>query len=261
MSDVTHKGFEIRPRWAGPIAVIALIVKEGAIVHSVTQPSELGAVESAKRWVDELGSLPREIDDAVLQSGRSGGQTILQGVTIEGGLVVNDLGADADARFEADAEPNLLFLDAGADSGAGRVGIGTATPANRLHVRESSASERVSGQFENAGGGAVQFRLVTSARAWALRQTTAALAFRDITGAVEPLVLLNGAPTNSIRVDANGVGLFGVGSFGGGVGVLFLANRTTAPSSNPVAGGIPYTEAGALKYRGSSGTITILAPA
>jgi hypothetical protein len=41
------------------------------------------------------------------------------------------------------------------------------------------------------------------------------------------------------------------------VGQLFLFNRTGAPTT-PVGGGILYVEAGALKYIGSSGTITPL---
>lgn len=49
-------------------------------------------------------------------------------------------------------------------------------------------------------------------------------------------------------------------SFGGGAGVLFILNGT-APSSNPSGGGIVYVESGALKYRGSSGTITTLGAA
>lgn len=36
---------------------------------------------------------------------------------------------------------------------------------------------------------------------------------------------------------------------------------TTAPSSNPVNSGVLYVEAGALKYRGSSGTVTTIAVA
>lgn len=71
--------------------------------------------------------------------------------------------------------------------------------------------------------------------------------------------------TGEIRVGATStqpnVALFGNGSFGAGVGVVFLANRTSAPSSNPTGGGILYVEAGALKYRGSSGTTTTLAAA
>ena len=45
---------------------------------------------------------------------------------------------------------------------------------------------------------------------------------------------------------------------GGTTGVISIANAT-APSSNPTGGGIVYVEAGALKYRGSSGTVTTLA--
>jgi len=52
-----------------------------------------------------------------------------------------------------------------------------------------------------------------------------------------------------------------VGSYGGGQGVTFMGNVTTAPTSNPTDGGILYVEGGALKYRGSSGTVTILGPA
>lgn len=52
----------------------------------------------------------------------------------------------------------------------------------------------------------------------------------------------------------------GAGSFGSGAKVLFLANAT-APSTNPTGGGILYVESGALKYRGSGGTITTLAAA
>lgn len=51
------------------------------------------------------------------------------------------------------------------------------------------------------------------------------------------------------------------GSYGGGSGVLFLGNATTVPSTNPTGGGILYVEAGALKYRGSSGTVTTIANA
>lgn len=50
-------------------------------------------------------------------------------------------------------------------------------------------------------------------------------------------------------------------SVGSGVGVLAMANATTVPTTNPTAGGVLYTEAGALKYRGSSGTVTTIAAA
>lgn len=51
------------------------------------------------------------------------------------------------------------------------------------------------------------------------------------------------------------------GNYGSGSGVLGIANCTTAPTVNPTGGGVLYVEAGALKYRGSSGSITPIANA
>ena len=50
-------------------------------------------------------------------------------------------------------------------------------------------------------------------------------------------------------------------SLGGGSGVFAIANAATVPTTNPTGGGILYVEAGALKYRGSSGTVTTIAVA
>lgn len=49
--------------------------------------------------------------------------------------------------------------------------------------------------------------------------------------------------------------------FGSGVGVILIKNRTTAPTSNPSAGGFLYSASGALVWRGSSGTVTTIAVA
>ena len=63
-------------------------------------------------------------------------------------------------------------------------------------------------------------------------------------------------------IDASNLALLALnGSFGGGGKVIFIANATSTPGSNPSGGGILYVEAGALWYRGSSGTVTMLAPA
>jgi len=50
-------------------------------------------------------------------------------------------------------------------------------------------------------------------------------------------------------------------SLGGGVGVVGVGNATTPPASNPTGGGVLYAEGGALKWRGSSGTVTTIAAA
>lgn len=44
-------------------------------------------------------------------------------------------------------------------------------------------------------------------------------------------------------------------------GVLGMKNATTVPNANPAGGGVLYCEGGALKYRGSSGTVTTLGAA
>jgi len=64
------------------------------------------------------------------------------------------------------------------------------------------------------------------------------------------------------RLAAGGnIGLRTTSQFGGGHGVIAIANATVVPSVNPAGGGVLYVEDGALKYRGSKGTITTIAPA
>ena len=49
--------------------------------------------------------------------------------------------------------------------------------------------------------------------------------------------------------------------FGGGRGVIAIANASVAPTENIASAGMLYVEDGALKYRGSEGTVTTIAPA
>lgn len=50
--------------------------------------------------------------------------------------------------------------------------------------------------------------------------------------------------------------------FGGGNGgMVGITNTPTPPTTNPVGGGVLFVENGALKYRGSAGTVTTIAPA
>lgn len=75
-----------------------------------------------------------------------------------------------------------------------------------------------------------------------------------------------GGVFNGLRIEATATGanaafFASAGSYGGATGALFLANAATVPASNPTGGGLLYVESGALKYRGSSGTVTTLGPA
>jgi hypothetical protein len=66
--------------------------------------------------------------------------------------------------------------------------------------------------------------------------------------------------TERARIDSSGNLLLG-GTSTPGVKVMYIANATTVPASNPSGGGVLYVEGGALKYRGSSGTVTTIANA
>jgi len=63
------------------------------------------------------------------------------------------------------------------------------------------------------------------------------------------------------RAAGGNVGIRTSSQFGSGQGVIAIANVSIAPTVNPAGGGILYVEDGALKYRGSSGTVTTIAPA
>lgn len=63
------------------------------------------------------------------------------------------------------------------------------------------------------------------------------------------------------RAAGGNVGIRTASQFGGGHGVVAIANATLAPAANPTGGGILYVEDGALKYRGSNGTVTVIAAA
>lgn len=69
--------------------------------------------------------------------------------------------------------------------------------------------------------------------------------FLDASAATENIALLTTAAPNWQSMDRG----------------IFIGDCSTAPTGNPASGGFLYVESGALKYRGSSGTISVLGPA
>jgi hypothetical protein len=70
-----------------------------------------------------------------------------------------------------------------------------------------------------------------------------------------------GANTERMRIDSAGNVLVGMTTIATSSAKTVHIGNGTAPTSNPTAGGVLYVESGALKYRGSSGTVTTIANA
>ncbi len=85
-----------------------------------------GTVPDIMSWQPgtlSLGSTPTTIAAA--------GQLNINSPTV---IVLNETAADMDFRIESSDATDIVFVDAGLDSGAGRVGINTSTPAYTLDV-------------------------------------------------------------------------------------------------------------------------------
>lgn len=127
-------------------------------------------------------------------------------------------------------------------------GDGAAGDPTISHADTSSASSIA---IDNSGGVVIQDITVTIDT------------FGHVTGLSATSIDLDpryGLQPDGTTVLQESLGIGG-NSFGGGEDVLFIANASPIPSANPTGGGIIYVEGGALKFRGSSGTITTIAPA
>ena len=69
-----------------------------------------------------------------------------------------------------------------------------------------------------------------------------------------------GADTTPLILKGNNIGVHHT-DFGGGAGVIGIKNASSNPGATPSGGGVLYVDAGALKYKGSSGTVTTVGPA
>ena len=175
----------------------------------------------------------------------------------------------------APASQNIRFLANGSESmrlTSTGLGIGTSSPGAKLDLQPATYTHGT-GQVEvirirkNPSGGTTTSPTSAGALVWGNGTTTQAVinSIIDNPSASSRSALafstnVAGTITEVIRLDSSGnLGLGGT-SFGSGAKVFFLANAT-APSSNPTGGGILYVEGGALKFRGSSGTVTTIANA
>jgi len=154
-------------------------------------------------------------------------------------------------------------------SPAYKLDVSSATASNQLRLSGSNQNSMV---FANAAAGASNGFLVgrsfssDDANNWFIYDVTSA-ALRFFIGSTGFVGIGTAAPTalfdvfGNMTVSNNGNLGVGVVTFGTSAAkVIGLANAT-APTTSPAGMGQLYVEAGALKYRGSSGTITTIANA
>jgi len=139
----------------------------------------------------------------------------------------------------------------------GSVGIGTTSPAAQLTVKSATAAIQI--DVSASASANPELKLAAVARQFNVGVGGATFA----TTALQGSYYLYDATAATYRFVINSAGNVGIGvtSFGtSAANVIGIANGT-APTTSPAGMGQLYVEAGALKYRGSSGTVTTLGPA
>ena len=143
-----------------------------------------------------------------------------------------------------------------------------------IDARGSDAN--VSVLYSTRGTGAHIFATANSATTqFVVNHTASAVNYLNLTGAAtgnavsistggsdtNRSITIGAAGTGSVIFQAAGASVMAVGQWSGADKALYILNTTTAPSANPTGGGYLYCEGGALKYRGSAGTVTTIAAA
>jgi hypothetical protein len=146
----------------------------------------------------------------------------------------------------------------------GTVTVGTGTFSHPSQISISPASNgSPSLVIKNLGTSATQ--IGDAIQVLPSNSTTPLFAVTS-SGQVKTTSIANSSGSTAISLDTtagtrNVTLASGSGTYGGGSGVININNSTVVPTSNATSGGLLYVEAGALKWRGSSGTVTVIAPA
>jgi hypothetical protein len=154
--------------------------------------------------------------------------------TVYGGLVVNESGADKDTRIEGDTDANLLFVDASTD----RIGVGTATPAQKFDLSTgnmafSGTAQRILIKGSGSFADRTVFQNITA------NSETRVSVIPSGTGDIASFSLANtSTPTGSgsagsLRIDSDGLNINSV-ALNAGVDALPIVFQLTPTGSADV---------------------------
>lgn len=143
------------------------------------------------------------------------------------------------------------------DSANSRLGIGTSSPAAKIQIKsvDSALVALISGGTNGVRIGAD----ASSGSIEGVDQSGSASYQPLAIGGSLLQIKVSGA--EKMRVDASANCLIGTTTVGTSAAKVLCIGNGTAPTTSPANVGQLYVEAGALKYRGSSGTVTTIANA
>jgi hypothetical protein len=175
------------------------------------------------------------------------------------GCLENSVSGSPTASIQVDAGCTATLIDSGTATAKSLAANTTnQISTSDIYLASTGTGSLTADRAGNASNLASLILSTAAAQKWAVQlrnDSTEDLHIRDVADGLE---LIYGQK----RATQLNMGLLGEPSgFGSGVGVIFIANDSTDPTGNPTGGGFLYVSGGALKYRGSSGTVTVLGPA
>ncbi len=221
-------------RWLSTAsAVLARITAAGSFQVTATSPViSVQATTNNRTITIDPANGAIDATNTALHLNRSNALSVAIGLSSDSRLSVGQGGATP--------APSILF----ASNGGGLTGVPVAI------VRGAASQSAVLQSWQNSAG--TQLASVSADGSMSCNQMQ--FTSGGILGSGGQTSFGPG-PSRNVYLNAAG------GNYGGGLAVTFIGNASTVPTSNPTGGGILYVEAGALKFRGSSGTITTIANA
>ena len=177
-------------------------------------------------------------------AGTLSGNTLASGVTASSLTSVGTL-TSLTVSGNLTVDTNTLFVDAANN----RVGIRQAAPTHTFQIGTTDLVFTSSGNL-GINNAATNAKLEVAASSGEVFRADAAAGAARIVADQTKVTVGGDVSLGSFTTD-----------FGGGSRVVAIAEADTVPTTNPTGRGILYVQSGALKYRGTSGTVTTIANA